>query len=86
MHWGEQERMKSTKEQLDVMTAEMNQLKMEKAQLETRTRILEQVVKLNTVHEARLHATSVRICTCTRTCTCTSANSRSLPDHCRICS
>ena len=54
-----QERMKSTKEQLEVMTAEMNQLKMEKSQLETRTRILEQVVKLNTVHEARLHATSV---------------------------
>lgn len=51
--------MKSTKEQLEAMTAEMNQLRMEKSQLETRTRILEQVVKLNTVHEARLHATSV---------------------------
>ena len=51
--------MKNTKDQLELMTAEMNQLKMEKAQLETRTRILEQVVKLNTVHEARLHATSV---------------------------
>ncbi|KAK9818695.1 hypothetical protein WJX74_008215 [Apatococcus lobatus] len=54
----QKERMKSTKEQLEAMTAEMNQLRMEKSQLETRTRILEQVVKLNTVHEARLHATS----------------------------
>ena len=51
-----QEKMRTTQKQLDDLTRQVNSLLSEKSQLETRTRILEQVVYLNTNHEQRLHA------------------------------
>lgn len=51
-----QEKMRTTQKQLDDLTRQVSSLLSEKSQLETRTRILEQVVYLNTNHEQRLHA------------------------------
>ena len=48
--------MRTTQKQLDALTRQVSLLLSEKSQLETRTRILEQVVHLNTNHEQRLHA------------------------------
>ena len=51
-----QEKMRTTQKQLDDLTRQVSTLLSEKSQLETRTRILEQVVYLNTNHEQMLHA------------------------------
>lgn len=51
-----QEKMRSTQKQLDDLTRQVNSLLSENSQLTTRTRILEQVVYLNTNHEQMLHA------------------------------
>ncbi len=54
-----QEKMRTTQKQLDDLTRQVSTLLSEKSQLETRTRILEQVVYLNTNHEQMLHANQV---------------------------
>lgn len=54
-----QEKMRTTQKQLDELTRQVSTLLSEKSQLETRTRILEQVVYLNTNHEQMLHANQV---------------------------
>lgn len=51
--------MRTTQKQLDDLTRQVSTLLSEKSQLETRTRILEQVVYLNTNHEQMLHANQV---------------------------
>ncbi|KAK9828978.1 hypothetical protein WJX72_003179 [[Myrmecia] bisecta] len=51
----QKEKMKSSQRQLEELTGQMSRLMQEKAELEKRNRILEQVVKLNTNHEERLH-------------------------------
>lgn len=51
--------MRTTQKQLDDLTRQVTTLLSEKSQLETRTRILEQVVYLNTNHEQMLHANQV---------------------------
>ena len=48
--------MRTTQKQLDDLTRQVSSLLSENSQLETRTRILEQVVYLNTNHEQMLHA------------------------------
>lgn len=52
----QKEKMRTTQKQLDDLTRQVSTLLSEKSQLETRTRILEQVVYLNTNHEQMLHA------------------------------
>ena len=54
--------MRTTQKQLDDLTRQVSTLLSEKSQLETRTRILEQVVYLNTNHEQMLHANQVHFC------------------------
>lgn len=56
----QKEKMRTTQNQLDQLTRQVSMLLSEKSQLETRTRILEQVVYLNTNHEQMLHANEVR--------------------------
>lgn len=48
--------MRTIQKQLDDLTRQVSSLLSENSQLETRTRILEQVVYLNTNHEQMLHA------------------------------
>lgn len=57
----QKEKMRTTQKQLDELTRQVSMLLSEKSQLETRTRILEQVVYLNTNHEQMLHANEVRL-------------------------
>ena len=54
-----QERMKDSQEQLQLLTQQMNQLMQEKAELETRNKILEQVVRLNVEHVDQLQTNKV---------------------------
>ncbi len=56
-----QERMKDSQEQLQLLTQQMNQLMQEKAELETRNKILEQVVRLNVEHVDQLQTNKVRL-------------------------
>ena len=58
-----QERMKDSQEQLQLLTQQMNQLMQEKAELETRNKILEQVVRLNVEHVDQLQTNKVRLST-----------------------
>eukprot|EP00775_Hariotina_reticulata_P006223 gene6223-6460_t len=51
----QKERMRQNEEQVADLTARLEQLEMEKARLESRGRLLEQMVALNMTHEARLH-------------------------------
>ena len=55
----QKEKMRTSQKQLDELTRQVSVLLSEKSQLETRTRILEQVVYLNTNHEQMLHANEV---------------------------
>lgn len=57
----QKEKMRTTQKQLDELTRQVSALLSEKSQLETRTRILEQVVYLNTNHEQMLHANEVSV-------------------------
>lgn len=59
---GLQEKMRTTQKQLDDLTRQVSSLLSENSQLETRTRILEQVVYLNTNHEQMLHANQAGLC------------------------
>jgi len=59
MPWCLQERMRLNEEQVADLTARLEQLEMEKARLESRGRLLEQMVALNMTHEARLHTNKV---------------------------
>ncbi|KAL3131996.1 hypothetical protein ABBQ32_008620 [Trebouxia sp. C0010 RCD-2024] len=52
----QKEKMRTTQKQLDDLTRKVSSLLSENSQLTTRTRILEQVVYLNTNHEQMLHA------------------------------
>lgn len=54
-----QERMKDSQEQLQLITQQMNQLMQEKAELETRNKILEQVVRLSVEHVDQLQLNKV---------------------------
>jgi hypothetical protein len=54
-----QEKMREWQKQLEALTSQVSQLMNEKSQLETRTRILEQIVVVNTHHEERLHCNKV---------------------------
>ena len=60
----QKEKMRTSQKQLDELTRQVSVLLSEKSQLETRTRILEQVVYLNTNHEQMLHANEVGPQTC----------------------
>jgi hypothetical protein len=51
--------MRLNEEQVADLTARLEQLEMEKARLESRGRLLEQMVALNMTHEARLHTNKV---------------------------
>jgi hypothetical protein len=51
--------MREWQKQLEALTSQVSQLMNEKSQLETRTRILEQIVVVNTHHEERLHCNEV---------------------------
>ena len=55
--------MKDSQEQLQLLTQQMNQLMQEKAELETRNKILEQVVRLNVEHVDQLQTNKVRYST-----------------------
>lgn len=54
-----QEKMKSWSKQLEELSSQVAQLKMEKGELETRNRILESSLIQNTHHEERLHCNEV---------------------------
>ena len=56
-----QEKMKESAQQLEVLTSQMSRLLAEKAELETRNRILEQVVKLNVDHVEQLQTNKARL-------------------------
>jgi hypothetical protein len=56
--------MRHNEEQVAALTARVESLTVEKARLESRARLLEQVVSLNLTHEARLHTDRVRVCVC----------------------
>eukprot|EP00891_Asterochloris_glomerata_P001785 jgi/Astpho2/1785/Aster-x0495 len=51
----QKEKMKTSQKQLDELTKRVSMLMAEKSQLETRNRILEEVVTLNMTHEQMLH-------------------------------
>lgn len=51
--------MKESQRQLELLTQQMGRLLQEKAELETRNRILEQVVKLNVDHVEQLQTNKV---------------------------
>lgn len=51
--------MKDSQEQLQILTQQMSQLMQEKAELETRNKILEQVVRLNVEHVDQLQTNKV---------------------------
>ena len=53
--------MKDSQEQLQLLTQQMSQLMQEKAELETRNKILEQVVRLNVEHVDQLQTNKVHI-------------------------
>ena len=48
--------MKDSQQQMEALTQQMNRLMQEKAELETRNRILEQVVRLNVEHVDQLQS------------------------------
>lgn len=52
--------MRANEAQLADLTARLEALELEKCRLESRARLLEQVVSLNLTHEARLHTNKVR--------------------------
>ena len=51
--------MKDSQQQLEALTQQMNQLMQEKTELETRNKILEQVVRLNVEHVDQLQTNRV---------------------------
>ena len=51
--------MKDSQQQMEALTQQMNRLMQEKAELETRNRILEQVVRLNVEHVDQLQSNKV---------------------------
>lgn len=55
-----QEKMRDSQRQLELLSEQMSRLMQEKAELETRNRILEQVVKLNVDHVEQLQTNKVR--------------------------
>lgn len=54
-----QEKMRANEAQVADLTARLEALELEKCRLESRARLLEQVVSLNLTHEARLHTNKV---------------------------
>lgn len=52
----QKEKLRSSQRQLEELTEQVSKLMQQKSRLETRNRVLEQVVLLNTHHEERLHA------------------------------
>lgn len=52
--------MKDSQQQMEALTQQMNRLMQEKAELETRNRILEQVVRLNVEHVDQLQSNKVK--------------------------
>lgn len=53
--------MKTWSRQLEELTSQVAQLKMEKQELQQRNRILESSLTVNTHHEERLHCNEVRL-------------------------
>ena len=58
----QRERARDSAAQMEALSAQMGRLMQEKAELETRNRILEQVVKLNVDHVEQLQSHKVRSC------------------------
>jgi cell division protein FtsB len=54
-----QERMRQNEQQVAELTQRLAAMQREKERLESRARLLEQVVSLNLTHEARLHTNKV---------------------------
>lgn len=53
--------MRTWSRQLEELTSQVAQLKMEKQELQQRNRILESSLTVNTHHEERLHCNEVRL-------------------------
>lgn len=69
--------MKDSQEQLQILTQQMSQLMQEKAELETRNKILEQVVRLNVEHVDQLQTNKACL---------TPSSSPALPLRDKLCS
>jgi hypothetical protein len=54
--------MRQNEQQVAELTQRLAAMQREKERLESRARLLEQVVSLNLSHEARLHTNKVRDC------------------------
>ena len=58
-----QEKMRTWSRQLEELTSQVAQLKMDKQELQQRNRILESSLTVNTHHEERLHCNEVCVST-----------------------